>query len=139
MLSFKNNRPEGYSREEIHSLSKIGNALFTLLRDSQKSFYYTNLKLSKRKLEELTLVIVEFAEDLINETGIWRSLEEYNKEFFGDPLPFSLPAEKKSPEKIINEKRIHYLLWNKYRFCFKISRGIRWRINCRIVFTSRSK
>ena len=114
MLNFKIHRPDEYSDKEVQSLSQIGKALLSLLINTQESFHYNTLILSKEKLEELTQVIVEFAEDLINEIGIWQSLEEYNKKYFGNPLPFSLQADERMPEKIINKKRLHYFLWNKY-------------------------
>lgn len=112
---FELHRPEGYSKQEIQQLCTIGNELFRLLRDVQKSFVHDTLLLSKNNLEELCIVVVEFAEDLLNDIGIWKSLESYNQQYFDTPLPFSLLLRNRLPSDRINYYRLQYLLWNKYQ------------------------
>lgn len=112
--NLKSHRPEGYFESELQALDKIANSLFRVLSTAQKSFVHKTLRLSKLQLRELSAVMVEFAEDILNKTGIWKSLERYNQSFFGTPLPFSLAAGQKMPDAPINKSRIHYLLWNKY-------------------------
>ncbi|MFQ5754143.1 MAG: hypothetical protein ACE5HI_19310 [bacterium] len=92
IANFKLHRPQGYSESELQALSKMGHALFGVLDAAQKSFTYETLKLSRQDLEELSTVLVEFAEDILHKIGIWKSLEKYNQSFFGTPLPFSLAA-----------------------------------------------
>ena len=112
--NLKLHRPAGYSEREVQTLSKVSKDLFGVLSAAQKSFTHNTLRLAKQSLKELCIVVVEFAEDLINKIGVWESLEKYNQKFFGTPLPFSLPVGNEMPESSINKNRIHYLLWNKY-------------------------
>jgi len=112
--NLKSHRPEGYLEGELQALGKIANSLFRVLSTAQKSFAHKTLRLSKPQLGELSAVMVEFAEDILNKIGIWESLEKYNQKFFGTPLPFCLTAGQETPDVPINKSRIHYLLWNKY-------------------------
>jgi hypothetical protein len=58
--------------------------------------------------------LVEFAEDIHNDIGLWRSLEQYNLEFFGIRLPVTLQSDQDMEQKAINTNRIHHLLWVLY-------------------------
>jgi len=112
--NIKKNRSNLISGIEIKELSKISYELYTLLAKSQKSFSFETLVLPKNKLRELSETIVEFAEDVLSKVGIWESLEFYNNDLFGTPLPYSLPCNMHAPEQAISKERLHYLLWNKY-------------------------
>ena len=72
------------------------------------------MRLSNSKLKELASVLVEFAEDVHNNIGIWNSLERYNAEFFDTPLPFVLQLKGGMGQEAINEHRIQHLLWVLY-------------------------
>ena len=113
-MNFMKHRPERHFKEENQELAEICNELKIFLNDVQDSFTYDTLVLPENKLNDLALIIVEFAEDLIHKIGIWKSLEKYNSKYFGTPLPFILHPNQNMPKRAINEKRIHYLLWNKY-------------------------
>ncbi|NQV33983.1 MAG: DUF3843 family protein [Phycisphaeraceae bacterium] len=118
IAKLKPHRPAGCSEDEIEALSKIANELFRVLKATQASLAYDTLVLPGPLLKELSIVIVEFAEDLLNGLGIWESLEGYNHSFFGTPLPFSLPVDCKTAKGVISRERVHYLLWHKYsEFC----------------------
>jgi len=51
---------------------------------------------------------------LYQDIGIWRSLEQYNIEFFGTPLPCILPADAPLPAQLVTPTRVQYLLWTLY-------------------------
>jgi len=72
------------------------------------------LRLSNSKPEELASVLVEFAEDVHNNIGIWSSLERYNTEFVGTPLPFVPQPKEDRGQEAINEHRVQHLLWVVY-------------------------
>jgi hypothetical protein len=72
------------------------------------------LRLPNSKLEELAAVLVEFAEDVHDDIGIWNSLERYNTEFFATPLPFVIDPKEDIGQEAINEYRIQHLLWVLY-------------------------
>jgi hypothetical protein len=78
------------------------------------SLRYSTLRLPDRELEELASVLVEFAEDVHNDIGIWRSLEEYNLDFFGTRLPLVLRSNEGVEQEVISQYRIRHLLWVLY-------------------------
>ena len=57
---------------------------------------------------------MEFAEDLYQEIGIWRSLEQYNIDFFGTPLPCVLQPDEEMDSDPVNPDRVQFLLWTLY-------------------------
>ncbi|MFC1981478.1 hypothetical protein ACFLVN_04455 [Chloroflexota bacterium] len=77
-----------------------------MLIRAQESLAHNTLYLPSRKLEELATVLVEFAEDIHNDIGIRNSLERYNIEFFGTPLPF-VEAKEDVGQESVNEQRVH--------------------------------
>ena len=50
----------------------------------------TKRQLDNDALDELAVVLVEFAEDIHAGIGLWQALENYQSEFFGTPLPLFL-------------------------------------------------
>jgi hypothetical protein len=65
-------------------------------------------------MTDLAGVLVEFWEDIHNDIGLWKALEQYQIEFFNTPLPLFLrPNEEVDPQNL-NEYRIRYLLWGLY-------------------------
>ena len=115
---FEEHRPECYSEFEVQKLCMIGNELLSVVHDVQKKFVNNTLRLPKNKLEDLCVVIIEFAEDLLNDIGIWNSLESYNQNYFDTSLPFCLLKNQRMPNERINIYRLQYLLWNKYQKFF---------------------
>ena len=115
-LNFRLARPKAYWGKGDKYLPKIIQDLSNLLRKTQKDFLYDTLRLSADKIRDLSQTLVEFAEDVHNEIGIWDSLEQYNLEFFGTKLPL-IPgsAEEAAGQASINKYRIQYLLWNQYQ------------------------
>ena len=64
------------------------------LTEAQRGFAYDTLRLPSKALGELAGILVDFAEDLHDGTGIWAAYERYNAEFFGTALP--LTSESKT-------------------------------------------
>ena len=73
---------------------KLAEDLTRFLTKAQRSLTYDTLHLSSRQRETLASLLVEFAEDLSHDIGIWRSLEAYNRDFFGTPLPCVLQPDE---------------------------------------------
>jgi len=113
-VSFQSHRPTGYIAKGDEYLPRLAEDLERILIKMQESLMYDTLCLSDSKLEELAGVLVEFAEDIHNNIGIWDSLEGYNIEFFGTPLPFVLQPNEDMGLEEINEYRIQHLLWVLY-------------------------
>lgn len=66
--------------------------------------------LNNQQLWALSSAIVELAEDLHCDIGIWDSLERYNREFFARPLPL-LPPERQNAEQGISPERLQHFIW----------------------------
>ncbi len=79
-VSFRLARPKAYPGKGDKYLPKIIQDLANLQRKTQKDFHYDTLRLSAHKIRDLSQTLVEFAEDVHNDIGIWDSLEQNNKE-----------------------------------------------------------
>ena len=113
-MDFRTHRPQrGFGRSE-RSLTKIAEDLTRFLTKAQRSLTYDTLHLSSRQRETLASLLVEFAEDLSHDIGIWRSLEAYKRDFFGTPLPCVLPPEETMDAEPITPERMQFLLWTLY-------------------------
>ena len=107
-------RPTGYKDKGEKYLSKAGDKLASLIRSIQKEYHFAALKLSNKAINELAGILIEFAEDLYNDIGIWKSVESYNSQFFGTKLPFIPIPEHDMPTKKINKYQVQYFLWVIY-------------------------
>jgi hypothetical protein len=116
-INFRLNRPKGYTGKGDKYLPKIIQDLAGLLRKTQKEFKYQTLRRPADKIRELAEVLVEFAEDVHNDIGIWRGLKQYNYEFFGTMLPMTLQPSKDTGLNNIDRYRIQHLLWVQYSLC----------------------
>jgi Protein of unknown function (DUF3843) len=113
-MDFRTHRPQrGFGRSE-RSLVKIAEDLTRFLTKAQRSLTYETLHLPSRKRETLASLLVECAEDLSYDIGIWRSLEAYNRDFFGTPLPCVLPPDGTMDAEPITPERMQFLLWILY-------------------------
>src|SRR4029453_7162853 len=113
-MDFRTHRPQrGFGRSE-RSLAKLTEDLTRFLTKTQRSLTYDTLQLPSRKRETLASLLVEFAEDLSHDIGIWRSLEAYNRDFFGTSLPCILQPGEEMDAEPINPARMQYLLWTLY-------------------------
>jgi hypothetical protein len=113
-MEFQLHRPQGYIGAGDRYLPKIVRDLQRFLTGAQDKLAYATLRLPAKELGDLAQVLVEFAEDIHNGIGLWRSLEQYQLEFFNTPLPLFLrPHEKMDPQRL-NEYRLRHLLWVLY-------------------------
>ncbi len=88
--------------------------LTSFLHKAQRSLTYDTLHLSSRQRGILAHILVEFAEDLYQNIGIWRSLEHYNLDFFGTRLPCVLQPDETMDALPVNPERVQFLLWTLY-------------------------
>jgi len=113
-MDFRTHRPQrGFGRSE-RSLAKLAEDLTRFLTKAQRSLTYETLHLAGRQRETLASLLVEFAEDLSHDIGIWRSLEAYNRDCFGTPLPCVLQPDEAMDADPVNPDRIQFLLWTLY-------------------------
>jgi hypothetical protein len=107
-------RPEGYEGSLEPHFPKVENALAKALTHAQKGLAHDTLKLGRPALKALAAMLVEFAEDLHCDIGIWRSLERFNTEFFGTNVPFLLEPGVAFPQDAITRTRLQHFLWVVY-------------------------
>ena len=113
-MDFRAYRPQRHLGRSERSLVKIAQELARFLTKAQRSLTFDTLHLSNRTRETLAHILVEFAEDLHQDIGIWSSLEHYNLEFFGTKLPCILQPDAAMDAAPINPDRVQFLLWTLY-------------------------
>jgi hypothetical protein len=113
-MEFQLHRPQGYTGAGDRYLPEIARDLKRFLRDAQDKLAYDTLHLPAKELGDLAVVLVEFAEDIHNDIGLWRSLEQYQLEFFGTSLPLCLRSNEEIDSQRLNEYRLRHLLWVLY-------------------------
>src|ERR1035437_90898 len=104
-------RPSGTPARADKYLPDIAQDLQGLLGKCQRSFSDRSVVWSGESLSELAAVLVELGEDLHTDCGLWRSLENYNQEFFGTPLPLSIGTGSADALKGFDPRRIQHLIW----------------------------
>jgi hypothetical protein len=108
-------RPEGFVCKNEDFLVETIKELIPIIEKGYKSIQYDILRLPKGKVKILAAALVEFAEDLHNNIGIWNCYEEYNKNLFGTPLPLTTTenGDIADTQPISNSKVFHFL-WVLY-------------------------
>jgi hypothetical protein len=107
-------RPEDFHGALDDHLPRIQDQLVRSLATAQRELAHDTLKLPRPALKALAAVLVEFAEDLHAEVGVWSSLERSNQVFFGTPLPFLIEPGAAHPHEAISPARVQHLLWILY-------------------------
>lgn len=83
---------------------------------AMNAFEYETLVLDDAGIDDLSALLVEFAEDLHSDAGLWRSLEKYNRDIFQTPLPFFVePGDTSPPLATFDERRVGFFLWTIYQ------------------------
>ena len=112
-MNFQAHRPPEYTVGDSR-LPQIIEDLNRLLIKSQADLAHDTLRLPKGEFKKLAHVLVEFAEDIYNDIGLWQGLERYNRDLFGDPLPLTLSGPDRETQTPSNEDRLCHLLWVLY-------------------------
>ena len=113
-MDFHIHRPQRHLGRNERPLVKIAQELKRFLTKAQRSLTYDTLHLPSRKREALAHVLVEFAEDLFQDIGIWSSLEHYNLDFFSTKLPCMLQPGAEIDAEPVHPARVQFLLWTLY-------------------------
>ena len=113
--AFYSHRPKGYVEGADHFLPKIARELFQIMKKIQEAHMHNSLlTLSDKKLVELAGVLAEFAEDIHNDIGLWKSYENYNLALFNTRLPLTYDTHEDMGQKNLHEYRVWHLLWVFY-------------------------
>jgi len=84
-----------------------------VLSNTQQGLAYDSLCLGDDALGDLAGILVDFAEDLHNGTGIWEAYERYNVEFFETTLPLTA-GEGGGARTGLHADRFRHFLWVLY-------------------------
>ncbi len=107
-------RPPGPPGRADKYLPDIAQDLRGLLEKSQRSCPDRAVVWPWESLSELAAVLVEFGEDLHADAGLWRSLENYNRELFGTPLPLAVGTSSTELLNGFDPRRIQHLIWTRW-------------------------
>ncbi len=110
-MSLLNYRPSNYPSPTDHKLNAISQKLGRFLRKNE-SMFLGNYLTDDARWQQFAIMITEFAEDVWCEVGMWKALEGFNQQTFGNPLPFSKPETKKLSDNPFDKYRISNMLWN---------------------------
>jgi hypothetical protein len=113
-MAFHDHRPHRRLGRSERPLVKMTQDLTSFLYKAQRSLTYDTLHLPSRQRGVLAHIVVEFAEDLYQDIGIWRSIEHYHRDFFGTPLPCVLQPDETMDAEPVNLDRVQFLLWTLY-------------------------
>ena len=113
-MTYAMHRPEGVKGQGDSHLPRIAQDLRRKFAQMQRDFAYDSLRLDDDRLGELAGVLVDFADDLHNDIGLWAAYERYNVEFFGTPLPLTSRNGGDTGVTGIHAVRFRHLLWILY-------------------------
>jgi len=113
-MTYATYRPEGTKGQGDSHLLRIAQNLRRKLARVQRDFAYDSLRLDHDGLGELAGVLVDFAEDLHNDIGIWAAYERYNIDFFDTALPLIPRTSSDTGVTGIHSDRFRHLLWILY-------------------------
>jgi len=114
LVIYSKHRPLGYERRGDSHLPLTLKQLRRVLANTQREFAYDTLRLDAESLGEVAGILVDFAEDLHNGTGIWEAYERYNTEFFGTALPLVAPDNGGDGSTVLHPNRFCHFLWMLY-------------------------
>ncbi|MGK0186175.1 MAG: hypothetical protein ACI9R3_001958 [Verrucomicrobiales bacterium] len=106
----KDFRPRRFSGRGDKYLGDIAGDLRRCLEKVQDEFSSPLRLLDREDLIPLAVVLVEFAEDIHCDLGIWRALETWQCETLGSPLPLFVERGDSEPLVAFDSRRIRYLL-----------------------------
>jgi hypothetical protein len=113
-MSFEKHLPPTHTQAELAALLNAKSSLRLALKKALNECPFQALHLSSKELHALAETLAEFVYDMQNAVGLWSTLEVYNREFFGTPLPFIVQKHKKMNAPLINAYRLAYFLWYQY-------------------------
>jgi hypothetical protein len=117
-MTYSAHRPrEHRERGDLH-LPKVVRQLRRTISEVQHDFAHDTLRLNSDAMSELAGILVDFAEDLHNSTGMWAAYERYNTEFFGTACPLTSGTNGDNLGMSFHPDRLRHLLWVLYPVLF---------------------
>lgn len=117
-MSYAAHRPKVQRGQGDSHLPQIVRQLRRTLSQAQRDFAHDALHLDTEAIDELAGILVDFAEDLHNGTGIWAAYERYNVKYFGAALPLTTGKNGGDPGTGFHPDRFSHFLWVLYPLLF---------------------
>jgi hypothetical protein len=92
-------------------LVDIAQELARVFRKTQHGFARPDCRLAEGLWLEFAMLVVEWAEDIHNDLGLWRAVEAHQEKVFGTPLPQLVDVSTDSRPEGFDPRRLQYLLW----------------------------
>ncbi len=110
-------RPLGFTGRGDEYLGEIAQELRRVLWKTQKNFVFPSCRLQDNAWTDVSALLVEWAEDVHNDIGLWRTVETHQRQYFGTPLPLIVNASPEVELHGFDSRRIQFLLWSLWP-CF---------------------
>lgn len=108
---FEQFRPKEFTGNGDKYLFPLISELSKVISHLEKQYYYDTLKFDKNQNFIMANLLIELAEDLHNDTGLWKSIEHYNKTLFNTPLPLFVDEGIEITE-CFDKNRIKFFIYN---------------------------
>ncbi|HPI19287.1 MAG TPA: hypothetical protein PKY56_02865 [Candidatus Kapabacteria bacterium] len=110
-------RPSEYSGEGDKYLMPLIEGLDKILPDIESTYSTDLFKIRRKRRKAFACIIIEFAEDLYNDIGLWKSIEFHNKKLFNTPIPIFIKDESEIKE-LFDKNRIKFLIYTLSKYFF---------------------
>jgi len=114
---FLSARLPGYTGRGDKYLGEIAQELRRVLWKTQHAFTYPSCRLPDAAWSEVAVLLVEWAEDIHNDIGLWRTVEAHQQQCFGTPLPLVASSSPEVELRAFDPRRVQFLHWNLWP-CF---------------------
>jgi hypothetical protein len=111
-------RPRGFQGRGDKYLGELAQGLRRVAWKTQQGFTYPTCRLTEVAWGEIAMLLVEWAEDIHNDIGLWHVVEAHQRQRFGTALPLIAGTAQKDELRGFDPRRIQYLLWSLWP-CFK--------------------
>jgi len=119
--NFTSARPPGFTGRGDKYLGRIAQELRRVLWTTQKDFAVPSCRLPDATWTEVAALLVEWAEDIHNDIGLWRTVETHQRQCFGTPLPLIVNASPEVELCGFDPQRIQFFLAGLWQ-CFNPER-----------------
>lgn len=107
---FEQFRPNDFIGSGDKHLYPLITKLSKIISQLEKKYFFDTLKLDKNQNFIMSNLLIEFAEDLHNDIGLWKSIEYYNNSMFNTPLPLFVNENYKA-ENTFDINRIKFFIY----------------------------
>jgi hypothetical protein len=115
---FLSSRPPGFTGRGDKYVGEIAQELRRVLLKTQNTFVFPTCRLPDAAWNEVAVLLVEWAEDVHNYIGLWRTVETHQRQCLGTPLPLIVTESPEVELHGFDLRRIQFFLWSMWP-CFK--------------------